>query len=81
MYKQRVGVAASVTSYYTLAARNNASGRLPTDGSPTLILDFVPVADPVYGYTLSTNYLFQNYTTTQPDPIAPSAFINIEVWK
>ena len=52
----------------------------PTDGSPTLIIDFVPVADPVYGSTLSVDFTAQQYQTYTRDPADPTGFIDIQVW-
>lgn len=54
-------------------------GGLPTDGSPTLILDFVP-SDPVYDYTLANNFLTQQYEVYYTDPTAPG-YIILKVWE
>lgn len=53
-------------------------GGLPTDGSPSLIIDFVP-SDPVYDYTLDTNFLTQQYEAYATDPTVPG-FAIIKVW-
>ena len=56
------------------------SGNLPFDGSPTLILDFAPTADPIYGASLDANFMSSLYTANEADPIAPTALLNIQVW-
>lgn len=54
-------------------------GGLPTDGSPTLILDFVP-SDPVYDYTLATDFLTEQYEVYATDPTAPG-YVILKVWE
>lgn len=52
---------------------------LPTDGSPSLIMDFVP-SDPVYDYSLSLGFVDGTYTAYANDPVQSGAYINIQVW-
>lgn len=56
--------------------------RFPTDGTPTLILDFVPVADTVNGASLSLIFASDapSFTVNTQDPIQPGALLNIQVW-
>lgn len=54
--------------------------RLPSDGSPSLILDFVAAADPVYGDTLTLDFVNGIYRSYATDPSATDALINIQVW-
>lgn len=56
-----------------------SAGRLPTDGTPTLILDFVPTADPTYGAALSLNFSSEQYRANAADPLS-SGIINLQVW-
>ena len=51
---------------------------LPTDGSPTLILDFVGSAFET-NQSLNLNFTEQTYGAYQTDPNAPS-FANFWVW-
>jgi len=53
-------------------------GGLPTDGSPTLILDFVGGNVP-YGATLGLDFTGQTYTAYSADPSA-SGFANFWAW-
>ena len=54
-------------------------GGLPSDGTPSLIIDFVPIADPTYGDSLSLNFTAGQYEAYATDPTAPG-FVNIQVW-
>lgn len=53
-------------------------GSLPTDGSPTLILDFVGSAFET-NQSLNLNFTEQTYGAYQTDPVAPP-FANFWVW-
>ena len=53
-------------------------GGLPTDGSPTLVLDFVGSAFET-NQSLSLDFTDQTYSAYQTDPDAPS-FANFWVW-
>lgn len=57
-----------------------SDSRFPFPDQPTLILDFVPTADPTNGYSLAINFASSSFITTTPDPIAPNAKLNIQVW-
>lgn len=56
-----------------------SSGYAPGN-SPTLVLDFVPVTDPVASAALDLNFTAASYTTTQSDPVAPNAKLNLLIW-
>ena len=73
----RNGLAIGLTSSSTLAS-GRGRGRLPTDGSPTLILDFVGSAFET-NQSLGLNFTDQTYSAYQTDPNAPS-FANFWVW-
>lgn len=60
--------------------RRSGGGGLPTDGRPTLIIDFVPIADPDYGDSLSLNFTTGQYKANTVDPVSPDGIINIQVW-
>lgn len=55
-------------------------GGLPGDGTPSLIIDFVPIADPAYGDSLSLNFTTGQYKANTVDPVSPNGIINIQVW-
>lgn len=59
---------------------NSGVSRFPFPETPSLILDFVPVADPVDGASLAIRFTSSSYITTEPDPIAPNAKLNLQVW-
>lgn len=61
-------------------SNGGAGGRFPFPDQPTLILDFVPIADPVNGDTLAINFASSSYEVNVRDPIAPTALLNIQVW-
>jgi hypothetical protein len=73
----RNGLAIGLTPSSTLSS-GRGWGRLPTDGSPTLILDFVGSAFET-NQSLSLNFTEQTYSAYQTDPNAPS-FANFWVW-
>jgi hypothetical protein len=73
----RNGLAIGLTPSFTLSS-GRGRGRLPTDGSPTLILDFVGSAFET-NQSLSLNFTEQTYSAYQTDPNAPS-FANFWVW-
>lgn len=73
----RNGLAIGLTPSSTLASARGR-GRLPTDGSPTLILDFVGSAFET-NQSLGLNFTDQTYSVYQTDPNAPS-FANFWVW-
>lgn len=52
---------------------------LPQDGTPTLILDFAPVADAAFGSSLSLSFVTNQYTANAPDP-STGGVANIQVW-
>ena len=62
-----------------LLANFGTGGGLPTDGSPTLIVDFVP-SNTLASPSLSMNFAAQSYTTTVRDPLFPNDFVDIQVW-
>jgi hypothetical protein len=74
----RNGLAIGLTPSSTLAS-GRGRGRLPTDGSPTLILDFVGSAFET-NQSLSLNFTQQAYSVYQTDPNAPP-FANFWVWR
>ena len=56
--------------------------RFPTDGTPTLILDFVPVADPLNSASLQMTFALDApvFTVNREDPIQAGALLNLQVW-
>lgn len=53
-------------------------GRFPTDGSATLVLDFVG-SDP--GEYLSLNFLTTDYYAFEPDPAFPDSVVLFQIWR
>lgn len=75
----RNGLSVGIGTLVSLTSGSGVGGR-SRRGEPTLIIDFVPVDDPVYGATLSTDFTAQQYQTYTRDPVDPTGFIDIQVW-
>ena len=74
----RNGLSVGIGTLVSLTSGSGVGGR-SRRGEPTLILDFVP-SDPVYDYTLATDFLTQQYEVYATDPTAPG-FVIIKVWE
>ena len=62
-----------------LLANFGTGGGLPTDGSPTLIVDFV-LSSTSASPSLITDFTTGSYVTTVRDPVFPNDFVDIQVW-
>lgn len=74
----RNGLSIGIGTLVSLTSGSGVGGR-SRRGEPTLILDFVP-SDPVYDYTLATDFLTQQYEAYATDPTAPG-YVIIKVWE
>jgi hypothetical protein len=74
----RNGLSIGIGTLVSLTSGSGVGGR-SRRGEPTLILDFVP-SDPVYDYTLATNFLTQQYEVYATDPTAPG-YVILKVWE
>lgn len=73
LYKGTQGLWSGASGFLT-----GTEGGLPTDGSPTLVLDFVGSAF-VTNKSLVIDFTGQAYSASQTDPNAPS-FANFWAW-
>ena len=79
--KERYGLTDEEARRFALLILFRQSGvgsRFPTDGSPTLILDFVG-GNVSNGATLGLDFAGQGYTAFSADPSAPG-FANFWAW-
>ncbi len=74
----RNGLSIGIGTLVSLTSGSGVGGR-SRRGEPTLILDFVP-SDPVYDYTLATDFLTQQYEVYATDPTAPG-YVILKVWE
>ena len=74
----RNGLSVGIGTLVSLTSGSGVGGR-SRRGEPTLIIDFVP-SDPVYDYTLDTDFLTQQYEAYATDTTAPG-FVIIQVWE
>jgi hypothetical protein len=74
----RNGLSIGIGTLVSLTSGSGVGGR-SRRGEPTLILDFVP-SDPVYDYTLATNFLTEQYEVYATDPTAPG-YVILKVWE
>lgn len=78
-----VGLYRSVSGLWSgspgLLANFGTGGGLPTDGSPTLIIDFV-LSNTSASPSLITDFTTGSYATTVRDPVFPNSFVDIQVW-
>ena len=74
----RNGLSVGIGTLVSLTSGSGVGGR-SRRGEPTLILDFVP-SDPVYDYTLATDFLTEQYEVYATDPTAPG-YVILKVWE
>ena len=74
----RNGLSVGIGTLVSLTSGSGVGGR-SRRGEPTLIIDFVP-SDPVYDYTLDTDFLTQQYEVYATDPTVPG-FVILKVWE
>lgn len=80
--KERYGLTDEEARRFALLVLFRQAGtgsRFPTDGSPTLILDFIGGNVP-NGSTLGLDFTGQTYTAFSADPSAPQGFANFWAW-
>lgn len=74
LWQKVVGLWGGASGFGSGAGANS----LPTDGTPTLVLDFVGT-DPTYSNTLGLDFTTGTYGSYTADPVAP-AYAAFYVW-